>query len=92
MSYDPTVRRFGYLEDAQRHSPLILMLERAELRPRPLNRLYPRDGHWTATCPICGAADGLFVDPGMATWAATCTRGEFTIFELHSILLTGTAP
>lgn len=87
--FDPTLRRFGYLVRVGQPSPLLAMLERAGLRPHPLNRLRPAAGHWIANCPICGAEDGAYVEPGMVTWTAGCTRGEFGIFELHA-LVTGT--
>lgn len=89
--YDPALRRFGYLVRVGAPSPLIAMLERAGLRPHPLNRVEPRAGHWAATCPLCGREDGLYVEPGMAAWTAGCIRGERSIFELHAVLIAGAA-
>ena len=85
--YDPTLRRFGYLVRVGAPSPILAMLERAGLRPHPLNRVEPRAGHWVADCPMCGNESGLYVGPDQASWTATCVRGEFTIFELHAVLI-----
>lgn len=89
--YDPTLRKLGYLVRTGAPSPIVGMLARAGLRPRPLNRAVPREGHWIATCPICGREDAAYVEPGMVTWTALCTRGEMGILELHALLVVGMA-
>jgi len=92
--YDPSLRRLGYrVRLARPDSPIVAMLERAGLRPRPLNRAYPRDGHWLAGCPSCGRDDALFVDPNGMSWMTTCgcVRGEAGAFELFAFLMAGTA-
>jgi hypothetical protein len=87
--YDPSLRRLGYLVRVGRPSPILGMLGRAELRPRPLNRAFPGSGHWVADCPTCGRADALFVEPDRSSWSTSCgcVRGEAGAFELFAILM-----
>jgi hypothetical protein len=82
----PSLRSLGYRVRVARPGPIIDMLERAGLRPHPWNRVEPRSGHWSSTCPICGEEDGLYVEPGLDTWTASCTRGEFGVLELHAVM------
>jgi hypothetical protein len=64
------------------------MLERAGTRARPLNRAFPRDGHWTGSCPFCGAEDAIYVEPDQATWSTRCGCSPGgSILELHAALL-----
>jgi hypothetical protein len=89
--YDPGLRRLGYRVRLARPDGLLAMLERAQLRPRPLCRAFPQEGHWIATCPLCGAEDGMYVEPDRMTWTTLCRPGEFGLLELHAVLLTGAA-
>jgi len=58
------LRRFGYRTRWQ-PDPLIGRLDRAGLRPTPLNR--DRPGHLYARCPRCQHPAGLWVEPDR-TW------------------------
>ena len=68
----PSLRSLGYRVRAPERSSTLAMLERAGLRPRPLNRDDPRRGHYVAGCPWCSIEDALFVDPGGVWWSTTC--------------------
>lgn len=88
MRYDPRLRKLGYRARTGPSSPILGMLERAGVRPRPLNRAYPAHGHYIARCPWCDAADALYVEPDGETWMTTCgcsTGG--TILDLSAALI-----
>ena len=83
-TYDPTLRRLGYLVRTGPGSPLLAMLDRAGSRTRPLNRLYPLDGHWVGSCPLCSSEDTLYVEPGLTEWSATCCGTGGSILDLQA--------
>ena len=91
MSSDRALRGLGYLVRRGAPSPLLAMAERAGLRPRPMNRMVPRDGTWILRCPLCGVEDGAFIEPGMVAWTSLCSRGEYGILEMHAVLVAGVA-
>jgi hypothetical protein len=87
----PSLRQLGYRTRCAQPSPLLAMAERAQLRPRPLCRAFPREGHWIMRCPVCGGEDGAYIEPGMVTWTTLCSRGEYSILEMHALLVAGVA-
>jgi hypothetical protein len=88
-TYDPKLRRLGYRVRVGPQSPLLAMLDRAECRMRPMNRLYPSSGHWIGRCPICGAEDRAYVEPGLTEWSTTCgcSPRPGGLLELHAALI-----
>lgn len=89
--YDQALRRrYGYRVRVDAPSPLIAMLRRAGARPRPLNRAYPSDGHWIATCPWCSDEDALYIEPDQDTWLTRCGCSPGGgLLELHAALVLG---
>lgn len=84
------MRRRGYRLRAPRLDPVLALLVRAGVRPRPLNREHPLDGHWIAACPWCSAEDVLYVEPDGKTWSTRCTCSPGGgLLELHAALLVG---
>jgi hypothetical protein len=85
--HDYRLRRLGYRVPSQPPSPLLGMLDRAGCRMRPLYRARPLEGHWNGSCPLCGAEDTAYVEPGLSDWLVTCCGMRGTIYDLQAALI-----
>lgn len=66
---------------------LLPILADAGVRMRPLNRVYPKHGHWIGDCPRCGKEDGLWVEPGGLQFSTTCKCESGGLVALFRLLL-----
>lgn len=81
-----TANAFGGIQPPD--TPLSRLVHDGRIRARPMNRAYPREGHWVTDCPSCGATSTVWFHPGWDSFEAICGcwKGKGGVFAFYHLL------